>query len=139
RAQRETFENWLAARSVTQRAEDDPEVLARTRALDVLKDTERQAQQAIETQQQVLLDAHQAIDASQRQLDAMQADAREKLRAEQQRVELRVFLYRLALTLPLLIVAGWLFAKKRKSTYWPFVWGFIYFAVFAFFVELVPY
>src|SRR5690606_24672231 len=56
RAQRETFENWLAARSVTQRAEDDPEVLARTRALDVLKDTERQAQQAIETQQQVLLD-----------------------------------------------------------------------------------
>lgn len=32
-----------------------------------------------------------------------------------------------------------MFAKKRKSTYWSFVWGFIYFSLFAFFVELVPY
>ena len=37
------------------------------------------------------------------------------------------------------MLAGWLFAKKRKTTYSPFFWGFIFFALFAFFVELVPY
>ena len=138
-AERETFNNWLAARSVTQRSEHDPEVLARTQALDQLKLAERRAQQAVEAQQQAALDARQAAAATQARLSEMEAQGYEKMAAERRKVELRVFLYRLALTLPLLVVAGWLFAKKRKGTYWPFVWGFIFFALFAFFVELVPY
>ncbi len=138
-AERETFNNWLAARSVTQRVEHDPEVMARTKVLDGLKQTEQRTQQAVEAQQQALLDARQAATAAQRQLSRMESSAYAKLGVERRKVELRVFLYRLALTLPLLVVAGWLFVKKRKGTYWPFVWGFIFFALFAFFVELVPY
>ena len=138
-AARETFNNWLAARSVPQRVEHDPEVMARTKVLDGLKQTEQRTQQAVEAQQQALLDARQAATAAQRQLSRMESSAYVKLGVERRKVELRVFLYRLALTLPLLVVAGWLFVKKRKGTYWPFVWGFIFFALFAFFVELVPY
>ncbi len=136
---RETFNNWLSTRSVTQRQDQDPEVIERTRALESLKATELQAQQAVQAQQQAALDARQAAAASQQRLSAMEADGQVMLTAELRKVELRVFMYRLALTLPLLALAGWLFVKKRKGTYWPFVWGFIFFALFAFFVELVPY
>ncbi len=138
-AERETFNNWLATRRVTERAEHDPEVLVRTRQLDQLKQAERQALRAVEAQQQAALDARQTAAATQRQLSDLETDGYERLRVESRKVELRVFLYRLALTLPLLVAAGWLFVKKRKGTYWPFVWGFIFFALFAFFVELVPY
>jgi predicted RNA-binding Zn-ribbon protein involved in translation (DUF1610 family) len=138
-AARETFNNWLSTRHATQLSEQDPELVARTRALDGLKDRERAAGAAVEAQQQAALDARQSGERERRQLADMEEAAQKLLTAEYRRVELRVFLYRLALTLPLLVAAGWLFAKKRQSTWWPFVWGFIFFALFAFFVELVPY
>ena len=136
---RDTFNNWLATRAVTKRPEQDSELIARTQELDALKAAERQALAAVEKQQQVLLDAQQAEARAQRRLQALLEAATDTFQREQRSQELRVFAYRLALTLPLLGVAGWLFAKKRQSTWWPFVWGFIYFALFAFFVELVPY
>ncbi len=138
-AARETFNNWLSTRRATQQADQDPELIARTRALDALKDRERAAGVAVEAQQQAALDARQTVARERRTLAELQTSAQQKLDAEYRRIELRVFLYRLALTLPLLAIAGWLFVKKRKGTYWPFVWGFVFFALFAFFVELVPY
>lgn len=138
-AARETFSNWLSTREATQLSDQDPGLVARTRALDGLRVRERATEAAVQAQQQAALDARQAVEQKRRQLAELEQTARRELNAEQRRVELRVFLYRLALTLPLLVLAGWLFAKKRKSTWWPFVWGFILFALFAFFVELVPY
>jgi predicted RNA-binding Zn-ribbon protein involved in translation (DUF1610 family) len=139
RSASETFNNWLATRRATANAEQDPELLERTRALDALKASERQALASAEAQQQKALDASQGATRTRDSLAELEQAAQEKWYSAQRAQELRVFLYRLALTLPLLVAAGWLFAKKRKSTYWPFVWGFIFFALFAFFVELVPY
>ena len=139
RAARETFTNWLATRSVTQRAEQDDEVLQRTRELDTLRQAERTALAAVERQQQVSLDALQAGQRAEAEWKFLQDQARDAYQAAQRAQELRVFGYRLLLTLPLLAAAGWLFAQKRKTSSWPFVWGFIFFALFAFFVELVPY
>jgi len=136
---RESLNNWLAARDVTQRSEHDPAVMARTRALDALKNSEHRAQQEVQRQEQARLNARQTLARAKQQLQALETIGREKMAVERRSVELRVFLYRLTLTLPLLLIAGGLFAKKRKSAYWPFVWGFIFFALFVFFFELVPY
>jgi len=138
-AARETFNNWLATRHVTARRAQDAEVIRRTAELDALRKAEREALAAVEAQQQIALDARQAENRAQQQLRELEEAAREAWRKAQRAQELRVFLYRLALTLPLLALAGWLFVKKRKGSGWPFVWGFILFALFTFFVELVPY
>jgi predicted RNA-binding Zn-ribbon protein involved in translation (DUF1610 family) len=136
---RDTFNQWLATRHATRRSEQDAELIERTQALEELKILERKALSAVEREQQVLLDAQQGEAQARRTMQGLEKTASDRLTVELRAQELRVFGYRLALTLPLLGIAGWLFAKKRQSTWWPFVWGFIYFALFAFFVELVPY
>jgi len=139
RSARATFDNWLATRQATARPERDAELIARTEALDELERVERAALAAQEAEDQILLDASQALARTAQQWEQLEAPARAALYEEMSARELRTFLYRLALTLPLLLVAGWLFKHKRKTRNWPFAWGFILFALFAFFFELVPY
>ncbi|WP_020655186.1 zinc ribbon domain-containing protein [Massilia niastensis] len=139
RSARATFDNWLATRDATARPEQDPELIARTRALDALEADERKALGAVEAEQQAMLDATQASDRAHVSWRRLEEPAQRAFLDASEAKELRVFLYRLALTLPLLLVAGWLFRHKRKSADWPFAWGFILFALFTFFFELVPY
>ena len=138
-AGQETFANWLKTRDATQRVDQDPGLVARTERLDALKAAER----AIETRMEAL--AARDLTLSQREADevrgdaALRGEAATRLDAAERGQELRVFGYRLAITLPLLALAGWLLLKKRRSRNWPFAWGFAIAAAFAFFVELVPY
>jgi hypothetical protein len=139
RSAQQTFQNWLSTRHATAQPEQDAELIARTRELDTLKAAERTKLAAVQAQQQALLDANQASEHAAAAWRALEEPAQLAAQRAYRQQELRVFLYRLAITLPLLVIAGWLFAKKRHGAYWPFVWGFIFFALFAFFVELVPY
>ncbi|KQQ86837.1 zinc ribbon domain-containing protein [Massilia sp. Leaf139] len=138
-AARASFDNWRATRQATARPDQDQELIQRTAALDVLVASERQALAAVEKQRQAMLDASQQAERAEARWDALERPAAARYGEAIRNKELRVFGYRLALTLPLLLIAGWLFKHKRKSVYWPFAWGFIFFALFAFFFELVPY
>jgi hypothetical protein len=136
---RNSYSNWIQTRTATTDPSQDPEVLMRTRELDRLKASERTAQVNIERLDKELLDVRQALAARERTTTTLLEDSESAYRAAMFRQELRVFGARLLLTLPLLGVAAWLVAKKRKSDYWPLMRGFVLFAVFTFFVELVPY
>ncbi len=136
---RESFEAWIKTRIATTDPRQDPEVLTRTRQLEALKANERALQErvaALENEQLPLNQRLAALSDREMQLNDAAAPAFEQALFWQ---ELKVFSYRLLITLPMLALAVWLVLKKRKSDYWPLARGFVIAALFVFFVELVPY
>ena len=139
RARREAFDNWIATRSATESADTNPEVIVRTRELERLTDAIRALERDVEGARTALTTQQRAVSDVSRDITALRQAAQPAYQRALRAKELRVFGFRLLLTLPLLLVAGWMVARKRKSAYWPLYRGFVLFALFAFFVELVPY
>jgi len=135
----ETFQAWIATRTATTSAQQDPEVLARTHQLEQLKGDERAAQAAIDQLDSERVPLEQRESALQAERSRLQAAAMPAYERAQFWQELRIFLLRLAICMPMLLIAAWLVLKRRKSDYWPLARGFVMAAVFVFFVELVPY
>lgn len=136
---RQSFDNWLKTRTATGNPGQDTELLDRTRQMDALVARQRAAEREVEALQQATTELGQQRDRAEARLDELNRDAVIQQDKAWRWQEMRIFGIRLAFTLPPLLIAGWLLAKYRKSTWWPFVWGFTFFALFGFFVELVPY
>ena len=133
------FQNWLSTRKATDAVNQNMALIERTKKLETLKINEQSIEntlQAIDAKN-IILTQNMAQKADKINILQDQAYARYEIAKFKQ--DLVVFGLRLLFVLPLLMTAICLFIYKRKNKYWPFVWGFIFFAVFSFFVELVPY
>lgn len=135
----ESYQNWLSARSTTERSDENPEVLARAKQIDHMNEEELLIRSQYDQVVIKEIPIQKEISKLQEELKVLNNQAYRDYEKSIESQNIRVFLYRLCFTLPLLLISAWLFLKKRKNAYWPFVWGFIFFSLFAFFVELVPY
>ncbi len=133
------FQNWLATRAVTSQSNQNPELIARTKHLEELKTSQVASQQKIADLDHQLLLLNQQGEQLYPQYAELEQESNQRYERAVFKQQLQVFGYRLLFILPLIVAAVWLFVRHRKSKYWPFVWGFIFFALFSFFVELVPY
>ncbi len=138
-AAREAYDTWVSTRRATTDPAQDPEVISRTRGLDGLNAKVRAVEQTRETLAAEKLTAERVQSDINQRMQDLRGQAAAPYAKAQFRQEMNVFGLRLLITLPLLVIAGWLINKKRKSDYWPLMRGFVLFAAFAFFVELVPY
>lgn len=134
-----SFDTWIATRTATESDVQNPEVLTRNREVEVLKNTERAALSIVSGAQTELREAERAVADARSSRAKVLDEAQPAYRKAKTAQELRVFLFRLAVTLPLLLIAGWMIMRKRSSSYWALYRGFSIFAIFSFFVELVPY
>lgn len=139
RSAKASFDNWISTRTATETAATNPEVLQRTRQLETLTDRIRASERAVENAQAALRAREREADDIRLNMQTLRTDAQPQYRSAIRARDFRIFGLRLVITLPLLLMAGWMLAKTRKSSYWPLYRGFVLFALFAFFVELVPY
>lgn len=135
----DAFRSWAATRNTTGDNTQNEELIRRSEQLDVLRTKLAEAQTGLAQIETGIGD----IDRQQSKLNNEErerfSDARPAYERAQFLQNARVFAFRLALTLPLILISIWLIRTKRKSRYWPIYRGFVLFSLFAFFVELVPY
>lgn len=131
--------NWLNTRQATGSAQGDNELEQRMQRLEAEQNEVLAAEQALAQHQQFVRELGKEANALADGHAQEREEAYAALHKAEQSSALRVFLYRLLVTLPLLVVALWLVKHKKGSNTWPFARGFIIFSLFAFFVELVPY
>src|SRR3954469_18593380 len=96
---RSLYSNWISTRTATTDPTQDAEVLQRTHDLDTLKNSEREAQIALERLDKDLLDTRQTLSARERNEQQLLERATKSYESAVFRQEFRVFAWRLALTL----------------------------------------
>ncbi len=131
----ETFQAWIQTRTAcpsaqrlvwrprpaTPNPQRAPEVIERTRQLEQLKANERALQASIAELENERLPLQQRENDLQNRQFELERQSQPELERAMFWQEMRIFAFRLLITLPMLLIAAWLVVKKRKSDHWPLI------------------
>ncbi|GAA6150969.1 hypothetical protein [Pseudoteredinibacter isoporae] len=137
--QQQNYKEMLASRYVTEDNQSNRQVEQIRQKIEQGRVAITEVTQKSNQLKQQLLQNQQTRNQIQQEIQDLKGEARKVLRQEQRSNTLKAFLIRLLFVLPLMAIAVFLFKRFRDSSYWPFVYGWGYFSLYAFFIELVPY
>ena len=137
--QKQSFDNWLAARKTIGEPSQDKEVIARAKEMDNYFTIQQKWKQQLSLLRDTVDMVQNKVNAFNNELAKEQQQSYLTYNSAVQKYELHVFLIRLLFILPILLLGIYFYVKKRNDKYSPIYLGFTLFALYAFFVQLVPY
>lgn len=134
-----SFDNWLEARKTVGSPNEDKEVLQRAKELDKYFQTQQDWELELSVIQDSLRGLNSKIDDQWKLIDIEMTRARQEQIRAIHTYNVHIFLIRLMIILPILLLGVFFIIKFRKHKYWPLFLGFVLFSFYAFFFGLVPY
>ncbi|MFK7786982.1 MAG: hypothetical protein AB8B56_17810 [Crocinitomicaceae bacterium] len=134
-----SFDNWLKARKTIGSPKEDPEVINRANELDSYFKTKLEWEKELTR----FNDSIDIFRRDKKKVEKIMSLDNQRAEEDQfkavRKYDLRIFLIRLMIILPLLIVGVFFILRFRNHKYWPLFLGFILFSLYTFFFGLVPY
>ena len=138
-AQKETYDNWLKARTTIGSPGQDADIVARVHGLDEKMAVKREWADKLDHVQAERRDIVQRIEALRADIRAQVKAAEETYRKAMDGYQLKMFGWRMAIVLPFLALGVYAFVRWRAAKYRALAWGYILFSFYAFFFGVVPY
>lgn len=136
---KQSFDNWLKTRETLGSPKEDREVLKRANELDAFFETRQAWETELTKIQSQLETLRKERNGFQSLLTKENRRASEKRWVAIRQYHLKIFLIRLSIILPILLVGVFFIFRFRRHKYWPLFLGFTLFSFYAFFFGLVPY
>jgi predicted nucleic-acid-binding Zn-ribbon protein len=138
-SQKQSYGDWLQARSTIGSSQEDSEVRLRAKTLDRFRQIQESWQVKIDEVNAQINALQEQRKPIREKLRNLEQAAGQKYNTAMEHYGLKIFFIRLAFVLPMLLIGVFLFLRGRNSRFWPLVWGMILFSLYCFFVGLLPY
>lgn len=139
KSEKQAFDTWIKTRQAIGNPNEDNVVITRAKKLDEYKNTEILWQNRISEIESLIQNQNKSISNLNEQKIKLIQKEMEKYDSELKKYSIKIFLIRLSIALPILIIGLFLFLKFRRNKYSSLLWGYIIFSLYMFFFGLVPY